>query len=143
MLLEIVTASFITHAALLTVKVESRFYRWTQPNRGVLLLLIIFITTFLIAEFIWSFVSTIPGYSGIEEYGFDVNRLSDVFGARERMFLILIFSAGHRFYELHSHSWKRLFLEEEWFQFVIAFVMFWLIIQIVWLGLWLLDFFWM
>jgi hypothetical protein len=143
MLFEIITASFVTHATLLTAKFESRFYRWTQPNRGVLLLLIIFFTTFSIAEFVWSFTSTIPGYSGIQEYGFDVNRLSDVFGARERMFLILIFSAGHRFYELHSHSWKRLFMEEEWFQFVIAFVMFWLIIQIVWLGLWLLDFFWM
>jgi hypothetical protein len=143
MLFEIVTASFITHTALLTAKVESRFYRWTEPNRGVLLLLIIFFTTFSIAEFIWSFIYTIPGYSGIEEYGFDVNRLSDVFGARERMFLILIFSSCHRFYELHSHSWKRLFMEEEWLQFVIAFVMFWLIIQIVWLGLWLLDFFWM
>jgi hypothetical protein len=142
MLFEIVTASFITHTALLTAKVESRFYRWTQPNRGVLLLLIIFFTTFSIAEFVRSFISTIPGYSGIQEYGFDENRLSDVFGARERMFLILIFSTGHRFYELHSHSWKRFFMEEEWFQFVIAFVMFWVIVNALWGVLWMVNSSW-
>ena len=143
MLFEIVTAGFLAHIALLTAKVESRFYRWTEPNKGVLLLLIVSLTTFSIAEFVWSFISTIPGYSGIQEYGFDVNRLSDVFGARERIFLILIFSSCHRFYELHSHSWKRLFMEDEWFQFVIAFIMFWVIVNTIWGALWVFDFFWM
>jgi hypothetical protein len=142
MLLEIVAVSFVTQTALLTARVESRFYRWFEPHRGMLLLLFVYFATFLIAEFVWSFISTIPGYSGIEEYGFDVNRLSDVFGARERMFLILIFSAGHRFYELHSHSWKRLFMEEEWFQFVIAFVMFWVIVNSLWGVLWMVNSSW-
>ena len=143
MLLEIVAVSFATHTALLTAKVESRFYRWTEPNRGVLLLLLVSFSAFSIAEFVWSFISTIPGYSGIQEYGFDLNRLSEVFGARERMFLILIFSVCHRFYELHHHLWKRLFIEEEWFQFVIAFIMFWVILNALWGVLWLIDFFWM
>ena len=114
MLFEIITASFVTHTALITAKVESRFYRWTEPNRGLLLLLLVSFSAFAIAEFAWSFVFTIPGYSGIQEYGFDVNRLSDVFVAREPMFLILFLSSCHRFYELHYHSWKRLFMEEEW-----------------------------
>lgn len=141
MLFEIATASFVAHTALLTAKVESRFYRWTEPNRGVLLLLLVSFTAFSIAEFVLSFISTNPGYSGIQEYGFDVNRLSDVFGARERVFLILIFSVCHRFYELHNHSWKRLFMEEEWFQFVIAFIMFWVIVNAIWGFLWVFDFF--
>jgi hypothetical protein len=99
----------------------------------------VFLALFSIGEFLLDSIYPIAGYSGIRDFGFDVHRLSEVFGARERMFLILIFSVSHRFYELHNHSWKRLFMEEEWFQFVIAFVMFWGFVNFVFCMIWLLD----
>lgn len=132
MIFEIVTASFVTQTALLTAKVESRFYRWFEPHRGILLLFCVFFALFAIGEFLLDCFSPIEGYSGIRDFGFDLHRLSEVFGTRERMFLVLIFSVCLRFYELHNSSWKRLFMEEEWFQFVIAFIMFWVIINAIW-----------
>ena len=141
MIFEIVTASFVTQTALLTAKVESRFYRWFEPHRGILLIFCIFFALFSIGEFLLDCFSPIEGYSGIRDFGFDVNRLSEVFGARERTFLILLFSVCFRFYELHTQAWKRLFFEDEWFQFTISFVMFWGIVQIISCSLWLLNFF--
>lgn len=132
MLLEIVTVSFVTQTALLTARVESRFYRWFEPHRGILLLFCVFFALFSIGELLLDSIYPIAGYSGIRDFGFDAHRLSEVFGARERMFLILLFSVCFRFYELHNHSWKRLFMEEEWFQFVIAFIMFWVIVNTIW-----------
>ena len=43
MLLEIIAVSFVTQTALLTARVESRFYRWFEPHRGILLLFFVFI----------------------------------------------------------------------------------------------------
>jgi hypothetical protein len=140
MLLEIAIVSFVTQTALLTARVESRFYRWFEPHRGILLLFCAFFALFSIGEFLLDSIYPIAGYSGIRDFGFDLNRLSVVFGARERMFLILIFSAFHRFYELHNHSWKRLFVEEEWFHFTISFVIFYVLVQMLLFLIRVLDF---
>ena len=141
MLLEIVTVSFVTQTALLTARVESRFYRWFEPHRGILLLYCVFFALFSIGEFLLDSVSHIAGYSGIRDFGFDAHRLSEVFGARERMFLILLFSVCFRFYELHAQAWMRFFIHQEWFHFTVAFVMFWGFAQILSGCLWLVDFF--
>jgi len=143
MLLEIVVVSFVTHTAMLTARVESRFYRWFEPHRGILLLFFVFLALFSIGEFLLDSIYPIAGYSGIRDFGFDVHRLSEVFGARERMFLILLFSVCYRYYELHTQDWMRFFIHHEWFHFTIAFVMFWGFAQILRGGLWLFDFFWM
>ena len=132
MLLEIVTVSFVTQTALLTAKVESRFYRWFEPHRGILLLFCVFFSLFSIGEFLLDNVYPFAGYSGIRDFGFDVNRLSEVFGARERTFLILLFSVCFRFYELHTQAWMRFFYYHEWFHFTVAFVMFWVIVNASW-----------
>ena len=143
MLLEIVVVSFVTHAAMLTARVESRFYRWFEPHRGILLLFFMFLALFSIGEFLLDSIYPIAGYSGIRDFGFDVHRLSEVFGARERMFLILLFSVCYRYYELHTQDWMRFFIQHEWFHFTVTFVMFWGFAQILRGGLWLVDFFWM
>jgi hypothetical protein len=139
MFLEITTACFVTHAALLTAKLESRFYRSSDPHRGILVLLFVFITLFSLGYFVIDFITPIKGYSGIREFGFDVFRLSEVFGCRERIFLVLIFAACQRFLDLHKNYWKRLFIEEEWFHFIIAFVVFWVFAQLLWGILWIVD----
>lgn len=141
MILEIVTASFVTQTALLTAKVESRFYRWFEPHRGILLLFCVFFATFSIGEFLLDTIYPIAGYSGIRDFGFDVHRLLEVFGARERMFLILLFSVSFRFYEMHTQAWMRFFVHQEWFHFVIAFIMFWVIVNAIWGFLWVFDLF--
>ena len=141
MLLEIIVVSFVTQTALLTARVESRFYRWFQPHRGILLLFCVFFALFSIGEFLLDSIYPIAGYSGIRGFGFDVHRLSEVFGARERMFLILLFSVGFRFYELYTQAWMRFFIHQEWFHFTVAFVMFWGFAQILSGCLWLVDFF--
>ena len=141
MLLEIVTVSFVTQTALLTAKVESQFYRWFEPHRGILLIFCVFFALFSIGEFLLDCFSPIEGYSGIRDFGFDVNRLSEVFGARERTFLILLFSVCFRFYELHMQAWMRLFIHQEWFHFTVAFVMFWGFAQIISCFLFLVDFY--
>ena len=131
MLLEIGIVSFVTQTALLTAKVESRFYRWFEPHRGILLLFCVFFALFSIGEFLLDSIYPIAGYSGIRDFGFDLNRLSDVFGARERMFLILLFSVCFRFYELHTQAWMRFFIHQEWFHFTVAFVMFWVFVNVI------------
>ena len=131
MLLEIVAVSFVTQTALLTARVESRFYRWFEPHRGILLLFCAFFALFSIGEFLLDSIYPIAGYSGIRDFGFDLNRLSDVFGARERMFLILLFSVCFRFYELHTQAWMRFFIHQEWFHFTVAFVMFWVFVNVI------------
>lgn len=141
MLLEIIAVSFVTQTALLTARVESRFYRWFQPHRGILLLFCVFFALFSIGEFLLDSIYPIAGYSGIRDFGFDAHRLSEVFGARERMFLILLFSVGFRFYELYTQAWMRFFIHQEWFHFTVAFVMFWGFAQILSGCLWLVDFF--
>ena len=139
MLLEIVAVSFVTQTALLTARVESRFYRWFQPHRGILLLFCVFFALFSIGEFLLDSIYPIAGYSGIRDFGYDAHRLSEVFGAGERMFLILLFSVCFRFYELHTQAWKRLFFEDEWFQFTISFVMFYIFINVFWIIIFLFD----
>ena len=141
MLLEIIAVSFVTQTALLTARVESRFYRWFQPHRGILLLFCVFFALFSIGEFLLDSIYPIAGYSGIRDFGFDVHRLSEVFGARERMFLILLFSVGFRFYQMQTQAWMRFFIHQEWFHFTVAFVMFWGFAQILSGCLWLVDFF--
>ena len=131
MLLEIGIVSFVTQTALLTAKVESRFYRWFEPHRGILLLFCVFFALFSIGEFLLDSIYPIAGFSGIRDFGFDLNRLSDVFGARERMFLILLFSVCFRFYELHTQAWMRFFIHQEWFHFTVAFVMFWVFVNVI------------
>jgi hypothetical protein len=139
MFLEIATACFVTHTALLTARMESRFYRSSDPHRGILVLLFVFITLFSLAYFVIDFITPIKGYSGIREFGFDVFRLSEVLGQRERIFLVLIFAACQRFLDLYKNYWKRLFIEEEWFHFIIAFVVFWVFAQLLWGILWIID----
>ena len=139
MLLEIAAVSFVTQTALLTASVESRFYRWFEPHWGILLLFCVFFALFSIGEFLLDSIYPIAGYSGIRDFGFDVHRLSEVLGARERMFLILLFSVCYRFYELHTQAWKRLFFEDEWFQFTISFVMFYIFINVFWIIIFLFD----
>lgn len=141
MIFEIVTASFVTQTALLTARVESRFYRWFEPHRGILLLFCVFFSLFSIGEFLLDTIYPIAGYSGIRDFGFDLHRLSEVFGTRERMFLVLIFSVCHRFYELHKQAWMRLFIHQEWFHLTVAFVMFWGFAQIISCFLFLVDFY--
>ncbi len=62
MLLEIVTVSFVTQTALLTAKVESRFYRWFEPHRGILLLFCVFFALFSIGEFLLDSIYPIAGW---------------------------------------------------------------------------------
>jgi hypothetical protein len=132
MLLEIVTVSFVTQAALLTARVESRFYRWFEPHRGIILILCVCFALFSIGEFLLDCFAPIEGYSGIRDFGFDAHRLSEVFGARERTFLILLFSVCFRFYELHTQAWMRFLIHYEWFHFTLSFVMFWLFVNASW-----------
>jgi hypothetical protein len=101
----------------------------------------VFFALFSIGEFLLDSIYPIAGYSGIRDFEFDAHRLSEVFGARERMFLILLFSVGFRFYELHTQAWMRFFIHQEWFHFTVAFVMFWGFAQILSGCLWLVDFF--
>ena len=140
MLLEIVTVSFVTHTALLTARVESRFYRWFEPHRGILLLSCVFCALFSIGEFLLDSIYPIAGYSGIRDFGFDAHRLSEVFGARERMFLILLFSVCFRFYELHTQAWMRFFIHQEWFQFTMSFLMFYGLVHLFWGLFWVADY---
>jgi hypothetical protein len=139
MFVEIITACFVTQAAFLTVSLESRFYRSSDPHRGVLVLLFVFITFFYVGCFVVDLITPINGYSGIREFGFDVFRLSEVFGCRERIFLVLFLAVCQRFLDLQKNYWKRLFIEEEWFHFVIAFVVFWAFAQLLWGILWIVD----
>ena len=141
MLLEIIAVSFVTQTALLTARVESRFYRWFQPHRGILLLFCVLFALFSIGEFLLDSIYPIAGYSGIRDFGFDVHRLSEVFGARERMFLILLFSVGFRFYQMQTQAWMRFFIHQEWFHFTVAFLMFWVIVNAIWGFLWVFDLF--
>lgn len=139
MVYEIVKVSFITHAALLVARVEGRFYRWSQPHRGIFLLFFVFLTLFSISEFLIDTISPISGYSGIREFGIDVDRLSEVFGVRERMFLILMCTVVQRFCELYNNSWMHLFIQEEWLRFTIVFAMFCVFVNAIWLILWIVD----
>lgn len=142
MFLEIATACFVTHTALLTARMDSRFYRYSDPHRGILVLLFVFITIFNLSYFFIDFVTPINHYSGLREFGFDVFRLSEVFGSKERAFLVLFFATCQRFLDLHNNYWKRLFVKEEWFHFTIAFVVFWAFVNILWGILWLVDIYW-
>jgi hypothetical protein len=107
MIIEVITASFVTHTALLTAKVESRFYRWSQPHHGIFLLFFVFVALFSIGYFIIDLINPIAGYSGIREVGFNFYRLSEVFGNKERVFITLIFTCYYRFHDL---LWFEIFL---------------------------------
>lgn len=142
MIFEIITASFVTHTALLTAKVESRFYRWTEPLRGVFLLFFLFLTLFSVGYFIVDLVHPISGFSGIREVGFNVYRLSEVFGTQERVFVSILLTLAYRFYDLYTSKWKLLFIAEEWLHFIIYFGLLYVFIELGWCLLWLVDVFW-
>ena len=115
MVFEILTASFVTQTALITAKFEGRFYRWTEPHRGIFLLFFVFGALFSVGYFVIDLINPIAGYSGIREVGFNVYRLSEVFGTQERVLITLLLTCTYRFHDLYTNSWKLLFLEEEWF----------------------------
>ena len=143
MIIEVITASFVTHTALLTAKVESRFYRWSQPHHGIFLLFFVFVALFSVGYFIIDLINPIAGYSGIREVGFNLYRLSEVFGTQERVFITLIFTCFYRFHDLYTNKWKLLFLEEEGFNCAIYFGLLYVIVELCWIGLWAVDLFWL
>jgi len=143
MIIEVITASFVTQTALITAKFEGRFYRWTEPHRGIFLLFFVFVSLFSVGYFIIDLINPIAGYSGIREVGFNLYRLSEVFGTQERVFITLIFTCFYRFHDLYTNKWKLLFLEEEWFNCAIYFGLLYVIVELCWVGLWAVDFWWL
>jgi hypothetical protein len=143
MIIEVITASFVTQTALITAKFEGRFYRWTEPHRGIFLLFFVFVALFSVGYFIIDFINPIAGYSGVREVGFNLYRLSEVFGTQERVFITLIFTCFYRFHDLYTNKWKLLFLEEEGFNCAIYFGLLYVIVEISWCLLWVVDLFWL
>jgi hypothetical protein len=143
MIIEVITASFVTQTALITAKFEGRFYRWTEPHRGIFLLFFVFASLFAVGYFIIDLINPIAGYSGIREVGFNLYRLSEVFGTQERVFITLIFTCFYRFHDLYTNKWKLLFLEEEGFNCAIYFGLLYVIVELSWFGLWAVDFWWL
>ena len=143
MIIEVITASFVTQTALITAKFEGRFYRWTEPHRGIFLLFFVFVALFSVGYFIIDLINPIAGYSGIREVGFNLYRLSEVFGTQERVFITLIFTCFYRFHDLYINKWKLLFLEEEGFNCAIYFGLLYVIVEISWCLLWVVDVFWL
>ena len=143
MIIEVITASFVTQTALITAKFEGRFYRWTEPHRGIFLLFFVFVALFSVGYFIIDFINPIAGYSGIREVGFNLYRLSEVFGTQERVFITLIFTCFYRFHDLYTNKWKLLFLEEEGFNCAIYFGLLYVIVELCWVGLWAVDVWWL
>jgi hypothetical protein len=142
MVFEILTASFVTQTALITAKFEGRFYRWTEPHRGIILLFFVFVALFAVGYFIIDLINPIAGYSGIREVGFNVYRLSEVFGTQERVLITLLLTCAYRFHDLFTNKWKLLFLEEEGFNCTIYFGLLYVFVQIAWCLLWVVDVFW-
>ena len=142
MVFEIITASFVTQMALLATKFEGRFYRWTEPHRGIFLLFFVFVALFAVGYFIIDLINPIAGYSGIREVGFNVYRLSEVFGTQERVFITLLLTCIYRFHDLYTNSWKLLFLEEERFNCSIYFGLLYVFVEMGWCLLWVVDVFW-
>ena len=142
MVFEIITASFVTQTALLATKFEGRFYRWTDPHRGIFLLFFVFVALFSVGYFIIDLINPIAGYSGTREVGFNVYRLSEVFGTQERVFVTLLLTLAYRFYDLYTSKWRLLFIEEEWLYFIIYFGLLYVIVEISWCLLWVVDVFW-
>ncbi len=143
MIIEVITASFVTQTALITAKFEGRFYRWTEPHRGIFLLFFVFVALFAVGYFIIDLINPIAGYSGIREVGFNVYRLSEVFGTQERVFITLVITCFYRFHDLYTNKWKLLFLEEEGFNCAIYFGLLYVIVEISWCLLWVVDFWWL
>ncbi len=143
MIIEVITASFATQTALITAKFEGRFYRWTEPHRGILLLFFVFVALFSLGYFIIDLINPIAGYSGVREVGFNLYRISEVFGTQERVFITLIFTCFYRFHDLYTNKWKLLFLEEEGFNCAIYFGLLYVIVELCWLGLWAVDVWWL
>jgi hypothetical protein len=143
MIIEVITASFVTQTALITAKFEGRFYRWTEPHRGIFLLFFVFVALFSVGYFIIDLINPIAGYSGIREVGFNLYRLSEVFGTQERVFITLIFTCFYRFHDLYTNKWKLLFLEEEGFNCAIYFGLLYVIVELCWVGLWAVDVWWL
>lgn len=143
MIIEVITASFVTQTALITAKFEGRFYRWTEPHRGIFLLFFVFVSLFSVGYFIIDLINPIAGYSGIREVGFNLYRLSEVFGTQERVFITLIFTCFYRFHDLYTNKWKLLFLEEEGFNCAIYFGLLYVIVELCWVGLWAVDVWWL
>jgi hypothetical protein len=143
MVFEIITASFVTQTALLATKFEGRFYRWTDPHRGIFLLFFVFVALFSVGYFIIDLINPIAGYSGTREVGFNVYRLSEVFGTQERVFVTLLLTLAYRFYDLYTSKWRLLFIEEEWLYFIIYFGLLYVIVEISWCLLWVVDLFWL
>ena len=142
MIIEVITASFVTQTALITAKFEGRFYRWTEPHRGIFLLFFVFVALFAVGYFIIDLINPIAGYSGIREVGFNVYRLSEVLGTQERVFITLVFTCFYRFHDLYTNKWKLLFLEEEGFNCAIYFGLLYVIVELSWCLLWVVDVFW-
>ena len=142
MVFEIITASFVTQTALLATKFEGRFYRWTEPHRGIFLLFFVFVALFAVGYFIIDLINPIAGYSGIREVGFNVYRLSEVFGTQERVLITLILTCAYRFHDLYTNKWKLLFLEEEGFNCTIYFGLLYVFVEMAWCLLWVVDVFW-
>ena len=142
MVFEILTASFVTQTALITAKFEGRFYRWTEPHRGIFLLFFVFVALFSVGYFIIDVINPIAGYSGIREVGLNVYRLSEVFGTQERVLITLILTCAYRFHDLFTNKWKLLFLEEEGFNCTIYFGLLYVFVQIAWCLLWVVDVYW-
>ena len=143
MIIEVITASFVTQTALITAKFEGRFYRWTEPHRGIFLLFFVFVALFSVGYFIVDLINPIAGYSGIREVGFNLYRLSEVFGTQERVFITLFFTCFYRFHDLYTNKWKLLFLEEEGFNCAIYFGLLYVIVELSWCLLWVVDVFWL
>ena len=143
MIIEVITASFVTQTALITAKFEGRFYRWTEPHRGIFLLFFVFVALFSVGYFIIDLINPIAGYGGIREVGFNLYRLSEVFGTQERVFITLIFTCFYRFHDLYTNKWKLLFLEEEGFNCAIYFGLLYVIVELCWVGLWVVDVWWL
>lgn len=142
MIIEVITASFVTQTALITAKFEGRFYRWTEPHRGIFLLFFVFVALFSVGYFIIDLINPIAGYSGVREVGFNLYRLSEVFGTQERVFITLIFTCFYRFHDLYTNKWKLLFLEEEGFNCAIYFGLLYVFVEMAWCLLWVVDVFW-
>jgi hypothetical protein len=142
MFIEVITASFVTQTALITAKFEGRFYRWTEPHRGIFLLFFVFVALFSVGYFIIDLINPIAGYSGIREVGFNLYRLSEVLGTQERVFITLVFTCFYRFHDLYTNKWKLLFLEEEGFNCAIYFGLLYVIVELSWCLLWVVDVFW-
>jgi hypothetical protein len=86
-------------------------------------------------------INPIAGYTGIREVGFNLYRLSEVFGTQDRFFITLIFTCFYRFRDLYTNKWKLLFLEEEGFNCAIYFRLLYVIEGISCCFLWVVDVF--